>query len=89
MSIATLFKNRCTSKGSSDVRFVAARTVPDLAPGATSTETVTVIVPSSTPLGTYYLLACADDMWAVLEGKRGEQLRGLGHHGGGHRAGSR
>jgi subtilase family serine protease len=55
------------SKGSTDVRFVAARTVSGLTPGESSAGTVTLVVPSSTPLGTYYLLACADDMWAVME----------------------
>jgi subtilase family serine protease len=37
------------------------RAVPALGPGEGSTGTVTVTVPGATALGTYYLLACADD----------------------------
>jgi parallel beta-helix repeat protein len=43
------------------------RSVPSLAPGAESTGTITVTVPSGTPLGTYFLLACADDTGAIAE----------------------
>jgi trimeric autotransporter adhesin len=46
------------------------RTVPALAAGASYPPTptaVTVTVPSSTTLGTYSLLACADDLKAVTE----------------------
>ncbi len=43
------------------------RSVAALDPGATSTGTVKVTVPSDTPVGTYYLLACADDMTKVEE----------------------
>jgi hypothetical protein len=35
--------------------------VPSLAPGATSSGTVTVTVSAGTASGTYFLLACADD----------------------------
>lgn len=43
------------------------RAVPSLSPGATSTGTTTVIVPSGTPAGTYIVLACADFSNVVLE----------------------
>jgi hypothetical protein len=33
----------------------------------TSTGTVTVTIPSSTPLNTYFLLACADDLNVMAE----------------------
>jgi subtilase family serine protease len=43
------------------------RQVPGLAPGATSTGSLSVRVPSGTPRGTYFLLACADDAGTVTE----------------------
>jgi subtilase family serine protease len=55
-----------TLKSSTDIRFSAVRSVPGLAPGATSTGTITVKVASTTP-GVYYLLACADDTGTVVE----------------------
>lgn len=50
-----------------DVRMTGTRSVAALAAGATSTGTVTVTVPAATVIGTYYLLACADDTGAVAE----------------------
>src|SRR5262249_18077519 len=38
-----------------------------LAPGTASTGTVTVTIPTSTALGTYFLLACANDAAGVIE----------------------
>jgi len=58
-------------KSSADRLLTGNRTVPALppapGPGNTSTGTVTVTIPSSTPVGIYFLLACADDTDAVLE----------------------
>jgi subtilase family serine protease len=51
-----------------DKRLNGSRSVPSLAPGATSTGSVTVTVPGNTAFGTYYLLACADDAKKVKEG---------------------
>jgi len=50
-----------------DRRLTGTRAVPSLAANATSTNTVTVTIPSSTPAGTYFLLACADDLKKVAE----------------------
>lgn len=54
-------------KGTGDKLLSGSRAVPGLAPGATSTNMATVTVPTSTALGTYYLIACADDTHAVSE----------------------
>ena len=35
--------------------------------GGSHSETVTVTIPSTTPLNTYFLLACADDSSTVVE----------------------
>ena len=43
------------------------RNVGPLAPNAFSTGTTTVIVPPTTPIGTYVLLACADDTSTNIE----------------------
>lgn len=55
-------------RDSSDFRFNATRAIPSLAPGGSSTGTVTVIAPSAAPEGLYYVLACADDTLVVPEG---------------------
>jgi subtilase family serine protease len=49
------------TKSSGDKLLTGLRSVPALGPGVSSTGTQTVTVPTSTTLGTYYLLACADD----------------------------
>jgi subtilase family serine protease len=55
-------------KGSGDVLLTGSRAVPTLGPGADSGDkAVTVTIPSTMPLGTYYLLACADDTALVIE----------------------
>ena len=56
-----------TVKDASDVLLTGARGIGPLSPGQFSTDTVTVFIPSGTPAGTYYLLACADDLGVVNE----------------------
>jgi subtilase family serine protease len=51
-----------TVKDAGDTLLTGSRAVLVLAPGATDTGTVTVTIPAATPLGTYFLLACADDL---------------------------
>ena len=50
-----------------DTLLTGSRGVPGLAAGASSSGTVTVTIPASTPLNTYLLLACADDLNTVVE----------------------
>jgi subtilase family serine protease len=45
----------------------ATRAVDALGSGASFTGPVTLVVPTTTPFGTYYLLACADDLRVVSE----------------------
>ena len=45
--------------------------MPGLTTFVTSTGTVTVTIPSTTPLNTYFLLACADDLNTVAESNEG------------------
>ena len=54
-------------KGSGDVLLSGSRSMSSLTAGSTSRASVTVRIPAATPLGTYYLLACADDLGAVAE----------------------
>jgi uncharacterized repeat protein (TIGR01451 family) len=56
-----------TQKDAGDKLLGGSRLVAGLGPGATSTGTVTVTIPTNTGLGTYYLLACADDLMNVSE----------------------
>jgi uncharacterized repeat protein (TIGR01451 family) len=55
------------TKSTGDRLLTGARLVPPLGAGATSTGSTTVTIPAITPLGTYYLLACADDTKVVVE----------------------
>jgi heparin/heparan-sulfate lyase len=52
---------------SNDDRLLGARDVTALDPGGVNTGTASVTVPSTTPAGTYRLLACADDLKKVSE----------------------
>ena len=64
------------TKGATDVLLTGSRAVPALAAGASSSGTVSVTVPVATPLGSYYLLACADDLKVVkFEIKEGNNCR--------------
>ena len=52
-----------------------ARAVPSLAAGATDAGPRTVTIPSRTPAGRYYLLACADDTAAITESNEANNCR--------------
>jgi subtilase family serine protease len=54
-------------KGGGDTLLTASRAVPMLAPAVISTGTVTVTLPTGIALGSYYVLACADDANVVVE----------------------
>jgi subtilase family serine protease len=54
-------------KSAADRALTGSRTVPGLAAGAADSGTVTVTIPSATPLDTYFLLACADQGKTVAE----------------------
>jgi subtilase family serine protease len=56
-----------TTRGSGDRLLVGVRSVPGLPIGGSSAGTRLVTVPSSTPTGDYWLLACADDTRVVIE----------------------
>jgi hypothetical protein len=55
------------TKNAGDTLLTGSRSVPGLATFVTSTGTVTVTIPSSTPVNTYFLLACADDLNVMAE----------------------
>ena len=54
-------------RNTGDRLLTGARSVGALAPNATSTGTTTVTIPAATPVGTYVLLACADDTSTNIE----------------------
>ena len=54
-------------KSAGDTLLTGSRTVPALAAGGSHSGIVTVTIPAATPLNTYFLLACADDLNAVVE----------------------
>ena len=49
--------------------------MPALAPDGESTATVSVTIPASTLLGSYFLLACADDTGLLLESNETDNCR--------------
>src|SRR5207248_8510847 len=65
-SITRYYLSTTTSKSGARL-LTGSRAVPSLAPGATSSGTVTVTVSAGTAAGTYFLLACADDTLLVPE----------------------
>jgi subtilase family serine protease len=54
-------------KSAGDRLLTGSRAVPGLAAGTSHSGTVTVTIPATTPLDTYFLLACADNLNAVVE----------------------
>ncbi len=58
-------------KNAGDTLLTGSRVVPALGAGLTSSGTVTVTIPTTTPLNTYLLLACADDLNGVVESAEG------------------
>ena len=55
-------------KGAGDMLLAGSRAVPALADEASHPGTVTVTIPAATPVNTYFLFACVDDLNAVAEG---------------------
>jgi len=51
-----------------DIAFAATRAVTSLNPGATSTGSTALVVPASTPTGSYYVCALADSGNTISEG---------------------
>jgi subtilase family serine protease len=64
-----------TQKSSDDIRLNGSRSVPGLASGASSTGTITVTIPANVNSGTFFLLACADDLNVVSESNEGNNCR--------------
>jgi CARDB/Right handed beta helix region len=62
-------------KSTADRALDHRRQVTGLAPGATSTGSVSVSVPSGMPRGTYFLLACADSTAGVTESSETNNCR--------------
>jgi subtilase family serine protease len=62
-------------KSASDRALDNRRSVMGLAPGATSTGSVSVLVPTGLPRGTYFLIACADATGAVAESAENNNCR--------------
>jgi subtilase family serine protease len=58
-------------KSAGDTLLTGSRGIPALAAGASHSGTVTVTIPATTPLNTYFLLACADDLNVAVETNEG------------------
>jgi subtilase family serine protease len=66
-SVSRYYLSANPEKGAGDTLLKGTRSVPALAPGATSTKAATLTVPANAPVGGFYLLACADDTELVSE----------------------
>ena len=64
-----------TTKGAGDVLLTGARAVPQLAAGSASSGGRAVTIPTGTPAGTYFLLACSDDRKLVPESNETNNCR--------------
>src|SRR4030095_16581642 len=64
-----------TVRDAGDVLLSGVRAVPLLGAGVTSSGSVTVTIPATTPAGPYYLLACADDLGAGRETNENNNCR--------------
>lgn len=62
-------------RDASDVLLTGNRAVVGLQPGQLSKGSINVTVPASTARGSYYLIACADDLGQVGEGNEGNNCR--------------
>jgi len=65
-------------KSAGDILLGGGRTLPGLVPHGVSTGTVSVLIPSTTPVGTYFLLACADAAGLVAESDDTDNCRAAG-----------
>jgi subtilisin family serine protease len=74
-SLTRFYLSKGTVRASNDTILKGARSVPALAVGATSTGSTSLSVSASTPLGVYYVLACADDQFGVSEGNEANNCR--------------
>ena len=70
-SITRYYLSQDTAKSAGDVALTPDRALSALEAGAQSWGTVTATIPESTPGGTYYLLACADDADLIPETDEG------------------
>jgi len=66
-SVTRFYLSLDRARNTGDRVLTGARTVGVLAPSVTSTGTTTVTIPTATPVGTYVLLACADDTSTNVE----------------------
>jgi len=66
-SVTRYYLSLDSVKGAGDVLLVGNRAVPGLAAGAVHSGAVNVTIPATTPLHSYFLLACADDLAKVAE----------------------
>ena len=64
-----------TKKHSIDPRLIGTRNVLALGVGGQSTGAVTVTIPATITPGSYYVLACGDDLKAVAEGNEGNNCK--------------
>ena len=74
-SVTSYFLSSDPVKSTSDRALANRRRVPALAAGASSTGSVSVMVPTGTPRGTYFLLACTDQTGAVSESSDSNNCR--------------
>jgi hypothetical protein len=74
-STTRFYLSLAPTRGSGSVLLTGSASIPALAPGAQSSQTTIVGVPSATTLGTYYLIACADDLHQVSESNESNNCR--------------
>ena len=76
-SMTQFYLSLNSAKESGDV-LLGGRAVSFLAPGSSLSGNTTVTVPLTTPVGTYFVLTCADDSDAVSETNEANNCRASG-----------
>jgi len=74
-SVTRYYLSLLPAKSTGDTLLVGARLVPALAAGGSHAGTVRVTIPTLTPPNSYFLLACADDLSAVVETNNGNNCK--------------
>jgi hypothetical protein len=63
------------ARSQADVRLAALQPIAALAGGASTTRTTTLAMPPGIKPGTYYLIACADDLGQIAEANETDNCR--------------
>jgi hypothetical protein len=74
-SVTRFYLSEDAVRGGADILLSGTHGVPSLNAGQSYTKSLTLSIPASTPVGLYYLLACADDTGQIAEANETNNCR--------------